>query len=194
MIAPTTLAVAEILNAEKRYGSAEGTRSFQRIDQPLAAYECMSSIARGSADCRPRSVLTVTGKNVRYAAMTATRIQSAGVQPLIVRLPRPTTTIGAIARIGIVCDATMYGSRPRCSMRNCESTTPRTNPIDAPIAKPTAASFAVKSAECQSRVIRSGPPVCAGWKSWPTILWTCGMVMSLTANGCVQPVRIQSHR
>ena len=37
MIAPTTLAVAEILSAAKRYGSEAGTRSFQRIDQRLAA-------------------------------------------------------------------------------------------------------------------------------------------------------------
>src|SRR6266545_1584207 len=73
MIAPTTLAVAATLKAEKRYGSADGTRSFQRTSQRLAAYECMSSSARGSADCRPRSVFTVTGKNVRYAAITATR-------------------------------------------------------------------------------------------------------------------------
>src|SRR5919204_5280996 len=81
MIAPTTLAVAETLKAAKRYGSAAGTRSFQRIAQLLAAYECISSSARGSAECRPRSVFTVTGKKVRYAAMTATRSQSTGVQP-----------------------------------------------------------------------------------------------------------------
>ena len=36
--------------------------------------------------------------------MTATRSHPLGVQPAIERLPRPTTTIGAMARIGIVCE------------------------------------------------------------------------------------------
>lgn len=66
----------------------------------------MSSTAAGSADRSPRTVFTVTGKNVRYAAMTATRIQSFGVHPAMLTLPSPTTTIGASARIGMVCDAT----------------------------------------------------------------------------------------
>ena len=44
----------------------------------------------------------VTGKNVRYAAMTDTRIQSGGGDPPTETLPRPRTTIGASARIGIV--------------------------------------------------------------------------------------------
>ena len=60
------------------YGSAEGTRSFHRIVHARAAYECMSSSAQGSADRSPRRVLTVTGKKVRYAAITATRAQSGG--------------------------------------------------------------------------------------------------------------------
>ena len=64
-IAPTTLAVAEIFRAEKRYGSDAGTRSFQRIAERLAAYERISSSARGSADWSPRSALIVTGKKVR---------------------------------------------------------------------------------------------------------------------------------
>src|SRR5919204_3351499 len=108
MIAPTTLAVAETFRAAKMYGSAEGTRSFHSTRQRGAAYERISSRARGSADWRPRSVLMVTGKNVRYAAITAT-----DCQPLFSH----TTTIGATARIGIVCDATMYGRKPRCSRR-----------------------------------------------------------------------------
>ena len=66
------------------------------------AYERISSSARGSADWSPRSVLIVTGKKVRYAEMTATE-----TQPGSPREPSQTTTIGAIARIGIVCDATM---------------------------------------------------------------------------------------
>src|SRR3954469_12856138 len=117
MIAPTTLAVAAMRSAEKTYGSDAGTRSFHNTVQRLAAYVRISSSARRSADCRPRSVLITTGKKVRYEAITAT-----APQPL-----RPagsfglthTTTIGAIARIGTVWLATMYGRKPRCSRREC---------------------------------------------------------------------------
>src|SRR6476620_5513720 len=100
MIAPTTLAVAASRSAEKTNGSDVGTRSFQSTVQRLAAYARISSSARGSPDCRPRRVLIATGKNVRYAAMTATAPQpwngpgSFGFTQ--------TTTIGAIARIGTV--------------------------------------------------------------------------------------------
>jgi hypothetical protein len=89
----------------KRYGSDAGARSFQRIDHRLAAYDRISSTARGSAEVRPRSVLIATGKKVRYAAITATAPQPAsgsGSFGLI-----QITTIGATARIGIVCEATM---------------------------------------------------------------------------------------
>src|SRR5262245_65630582 len=103
MIAPTTLAVAAIFRAVKMYGSADGTRSFHRIDQALEAYECMSSSARGSGESSPRSVFTVTGKNVRYAAMTETLTQSGGGEPPMVTLPSPLTTIGPSARNGIGC-------------------------------------------------------------------------------------------
>ena len=72
MIAPTIASGAAMRNAEKRYGSDAGACSFQRMRQRLAAYERMSSSARGSAERRPRSVLIVTGKNVRYDAITAT--------------------------------------------------------------------------------------------------------------------------
>src|SRR6516164_11794420 len=101
MIAPTIASGAAMRNAENRYGSDVGACSFQRMLQRLAAYERISSTARGSADCRPRSALIVTGKKVRYAASTDTASQSW--MPFD---PRPTTTIGAIASNGIVCDAT----------------------------------------------------------------------------------------
>jgi hypothetical protein len=44
----------------------------------------------------------VTGKNVRYAAITETENQPGNPRP-----PSQTTTIGAIARMGTVWDATM---------------------------------------------------------------------------------------
>src|SRR5262245_60443061 len=101
MIAPTTAAGAETLGAVTGNGSNAGTRRRQRIAPPSAPYERISSSARGSAESRPRRVLMVTGKNVRYAEMTATENQ--GGKP---REPSQTTTIGAIARIGIVWEAT----------------------------------------------------------------------------------------
>ena len=79
------------------------------------------------------------------------------------------TTIGAIARIGIVCDATMYGMKPRWSSRDSESTTAIANPKIAPRTKPAAASFAVKSAASSSTSISSGPFRREGSKSWPTM-------------------------
>src|SRR6266516_1586759 len=97
MMAPMTLAVAELFSAEKTQGSEAGTRRRQRIFQRPPAYERISSSARGSGECRPRSVLIATGKNVRYAAITETATQ--GLTPFV---PSPRTTIGAIARIGPV--------------------------------------------------------------------------------------------
>ena len=52
-------------------------------------------------------------------------------------VPSPTTTIGAIASSGIVCEATMYGMKPRSRKRDCESATAIAKPITAPSAKPT---------------------------------------------------------
>ena len=80
-----------------------------------------------------------------------------------------TTTIGAIARIGTVCEATMYGRKPRWSRRDCESATAIRKPAVAPSAKPTAASFAVNAAASSSTSIRSGPLRREGSKSWPTM-------------------------
>ena len=66
MIAPTTLAVAAIFSAVKMYGSDVGHAQLpEHRASGSAAYECISSSARGSAECRPRSVLIATGKNVR---------------------------------------------------------------------------------------------------------------------------------
>src|SRR4051812_15409237 len=148
MIAPTTLAVALTFSAVKTYGSDDGTRSFQSTFHGLAAYERRSSCARGSADWSPRSVLIATGKNVRYAAITATDCQPAFSQ---------TTTIGATARIGTVCEATMYGRNARCASREWTSPTASRNPTIAPAAKPIMASLAVNQADFRSTVIRSGP-------------------------------------
>ena len=157
MIAPTIEAVAEILSAVKRYGTEVGTRSFQRIAQRPAAYERISSTPRGSTESRPRSVLIATGKKVRYAARIAT-----DTQPATPFDPSPTTTIGAIARIGTVCEATMYGSTPRSSRRDCESATASAKPIAAPSTKPTIASFVVNQRRVPEEWISHGPLTCVG--------------------------------
>ena len=65
MIAPTIDAVAAILSAVNRYGIDAGSRSFQYVAERPAAYERISSSARGSGARRPRIIAIVTGKNVR---------------------------------------------------------------------------------------------------------------------------------
>jgi hypothetical protein len=129
--------------------------------------------------------LIATGKKVRYAAITATDCQPALSQ---------TTTIGATARIGIVCDATMYGRNARCASRECTSSTASTKPRIAPPRKPTIASLAVNHAECRSTEMSSGPCSREGCQSASTIVCTCGRVVSLTGNGHVQPVSTQIQR
>jgi len=51
----------------------------------------------------------------------------------------PTTTIGAIARIGMVGLATMYGIRARCRKREWTSRTPSEKPTTTPIPEPASA-------------------------------------------------------
>ncbi len=54
--------------------------------------------------------------------------------------------MGAIATIGIVCEATTYGITPRRSTLKRAINAPSRKPMAAPNTKPTTASFAVKSA------------------------------------------------
>ncbi len=66
MIAPMTLAVAEILSAVKMNGSAAGTWSFHSSWPGRAAYDRNISTLLAGGERRPRRVLiVVTGKNVR---------------------------------------------------------------------------------------------------------------------------------
>src|SRR5262245_21202093 len=97
MIAPITDAAAATRSVANRYGTEVGSRSFQSTLRLVAAYERISSKARGSAARSPRSAAIVTGKNVRYAEMIATETQPALVA---------TTISGEMARIGTVCEAT----------------------------------------------------------------------------------------
>src|SRR5919206_3139922 len=101
MIAPTIDAVAAILIAVNRYGSDAGSRTFRYTSQRDAAYDRISSRARGSGERKPRIIAIVTGKNVRYVAMMTT---------LVTFGPNANTIIGASATIGIVWLATTYGT------------------------------------------------------------------------------------
>src|SRR5919205_4087016 len=126
MIAPTMLAVALTFSALKRYGSAVGKRSFHSTVQRFAAYERINSTARWSAACRPRRVAIATGKNVRYDAITATDTHAVTWTDV-----NQMTTMGAIARIGTVCEATTYGRKPRWRTREWARIAPRTKPPTA---------------------------------------------------------------
>src|SRR6266545_533208 len=139
-------------------------------------------------------VLIVTGKNVRYAAITATAPQSwkrSGSFGF-----SQTTTIGATTRMGTVCEATTQGRKPRWRMRKCASRTPSAKPSTAPSAKPTAASFAVNAAASSRIVISRGPtsPGRACSNSAAKILCRLGIDVSSTRKGHVQRSRIHSQR
>src|SRR4051794_21525104 len=108
MIAPMTDAAAATRSDANRYGTDVGSRSFHSTSRLFAAYERISSKARGSAARSPRSAAIVTGKKVRYAETIATDSQPAFVA---------TTMSGEIARIGTVCEATTYGTNARSASR-----------------------------------------------------------------------------
>ena len=131
MIAPTMLAVAAIFKAVNRYGRDAGKRTFQYVAQRVAAYERMSSSARGSGERRPRIIAIVTGKNVRYVAMMTT-LATLG--------PKAYTIIGASATIGIVWLATTYGTNARSASRKWTKIVARSSPSSAPSTNPMNAS------------------------------------------------------
>ena len=92
-----------------------------------AAYERISSIARGSNERRPRIIAIVTGKNVRYVAMITTEMTFA---------PNANTIIGARATIGMVWLAMTYGTSARSSSREWTKSVARTSPSSAPSEEP----------------------------------------------------------
>src|SRR5437016_2127317 len=170
MIAPTTLAVAAILKAAKRYGAAAGKRTFRSTSRDDDAYERMSSRARGSGERSPRSPAMVTGKKVRYAEMTATASHPPRNQ---------ITTTGAIAMIGTVCEATTYGTSARSSIRECTNTIARASPSTAPNTNPPKASRKVKKPALTRTIPSGGPLRCAGSTNDAAMSQRCGMLRSL---------------
>src|SRR5437879_9113263 len=153
MIAPTTLAVGATLKAAKRYGAAAGSLTLTSTSRDDDAYDRMSSSARGSGERSPRRPAIVTGKNVRYAEMTATASHPPRSQ---------ITTTGAIAMIGTVCEATTYGTSARSSSCECTNTIARASPSSAPNTKPPNASRNVKIPALTSTRPSGGPLSCDG--------------------------------
>ncbi len=83
----------------------------------------------------------VTGKKHRYIEMTA-----LGNSPTKPMLPSTTTTIGAIARIGTVCEAMIQGSRLRSSTGECTMPTASKIPSTVPNTKPSSVADTVTPA------------------------------------------------
>ena len=102
MIAPTMLAVADTLSAVKRYGSDGREAELPQHVQRFAAYERISSTARWSAACSPRSVAI----DDREERQVRGDHRNGDPRRHVHSRPSQITTIGAIARIGTVCDAT----------------------------------------------------------------------------------------
>src|SRR3990172_4495075 len=130
-IAPTMLAVAAILRAVNRYGSDAGSRNFTYACHGDAAYDRISSMARGSNERRPRIIAIVTGKKVRYVAMMTT---------LMTLWPKANTIIGARAMIGMVWLAMTYGTKARSKRREWTNAVASARPTNAPTTKPIPAS------------------------------------------------------
>src|SRR5919198_1065301 len=68
--APIIESTAATLSPLKTNGRAVGIRTRRKICTCPAAYDSISSSARGFTEVRPRSVFTSTGKKQRTAAMT----------------------------------------------------------------------------------------------------------------------------
>ena len=81
---------------------------------------------------------TVTGKKHRYIAITA-----LGSTPEKPRLPRITSTMGAMASTGMVCEATIQGISARSSVRECTMPADSSRPRSVPMPKPTRVDWPV---------------------------------------------------
>ena len=69
-----------------------------------------------------------------------------GTSPLRPIEPNTTIIIGAIARIGMVCEVMIHGKSERSSVRTCTMPTASTIPSTAPMAKPKSVDDAVTQA------------------------------------------------
>src|SRR5262249_39867763 len=100
-IAPIIDSTVATFSPVKRCGREFGMRTRRNCEIRPAAYDCISSIAEGWTEVRPRSVLIITGKKHRTATIA---ILENGFSN-----PNQSFMIGANAMIGIALAATAYG-------------------------------------------------------------------------------------
>ena len=84
---------------------------------------------------------TATGKNDRYVEMIA-----FGTRPFSPIDASTTMIIGAIARIGMVCEAMIHGIRLRSRVREWTIATASAMPSSVPMAKPRSVEESVTQA------------------------------------------------
>src|SRR6476646_4893247 len=100
-MAPIIASTVATFNAAKTNGSAVGIRTRRKISSSPAAYERISSTWDGRTEVRPRSVLTMTGKKQRTAAVAIRGVSESGSNQAL--------KIGANAMIGIAFAAIAIG-------------------------------------------------------------------------------------
>ncbi len=69
-----------------------------------------------------------------------------GNRPRMPMAPNTTMMIGAIARIGTICEKMIHGSRLFSNVRKCTISTASTMPNTAPMAKPSTVADSVTQA------------------------------------------------
>jgi len=141
MIAPTRLAATATFSDVKRYGSAAGQRSFQKVCAPLAFQVRIWSSSMVSGLRNPFTMPTTTGKNERYIEISA-----LGRSPAIPIEESTTMIIGAMARIGTVWLAITQGITLALVVRSCTIPTASRIPSAAPSTKPASVADSVTQA------------------------------------------------
>ena len=131
-MAPIMASTVAILSAVKRYGSELGMRTRRKIWICPPPYERISSSADGRTVVRPRSVLTITGKKTRIAAIAIFEVFSSG--------PNHWFVIGAKAMIGTALAAIASGMTALPSTRQRANTSATPKPRSDPTTKPPTAS------------------------------------------------------
>src|SRR5262249_6740468 len=137
-IAPISEIVIATLRLVNRNGRDAGQRSFQKICAGVADQVRIRSRWIGSGEVRPFTMPVVTGKKHKEAEMI-----DFGSSPRSPSEPSTTMTIGAMARIGTICEQMIHGNRLFSSVRACTISTARRIPNALPSAKPTTVADSV---------------------------------------------------
>ena len=194
MIAPTTLAVAATFSAEKMYGSDAGTRSFQSIVQRPAAYERISSSARGVGRLQAAQRVDRDGEERQVGGDHRDRRPSPRRGRQLRVHPdddhrRDREDRDRLRRDDVRQEAALQRSA------SATSTTPSAKPNDRAEREADRGLLRGEERRVQEHVDQGGAVDLRGCsKSACTIVQTCGIVVSSTTNGHVQPVAIQIQR